>query len=72
MWKREKGDMVKNVKKNTLFIVDGDIDIIYDTNSINLTYYTNYWVIDSGVSFMLLLSIITSHSILMVIMAMSG
>ena len=55
MWRREhakeKGDGQKNDKDNTAVVVDGDMGIVYDDNSINLTCHTSDWVIDSGASF---------------------
>ena len=54
LWKREhaneKDDGQKNDKENTIAVVDGDIGIIYDYSSINLTCHTCDWVIDSGAS----------------------
>ena len=38
-------------KKNTIVIVDGDMSIVYDESSLNLTRCTSHWVIDLGASF---------------------
>ena len=55
LWKnkqaKENGDDQKNDKENIAAIVDGDLGIVYDESSINLTRHTNDWVIDSGASF---------------------
>ena len=47
----KKGDTQKKVKENTAFIVNGDMGIVYDKSSINLTCRTNDLVIDSGALF---------------------
>ena len=55
LWKREhakeKGDGQKTDKENTAIVVDGDMGIVYDDSSINLTCHTSDWVIVSGASF---------------------
>ena len=55
LWKREqtkeKGGAQENDKENTTAIVDGDIDIVHDESSINLTCHTSDWVIDLGTLF---------------------
>ena len=60
LWKKEQvkenGDDQKNDKENTTTIVDGDLGIVYDESSVNLTCHTNDCVIDSGASFY-----VTSH-----------
>ena len=55
MWKREhvkeKGDGKKNDTENTAAVIDGDMGIVYDDRSINLTSHTSNWVINLGASF---------------------
>ena len=45
LWKREhakeKGVGQKNDKENTAIVVDGDMGIVYDDSSINLTCHTS-------------------------------
>ena len=45
LWKRElakeNGNAKKNDKENATAIVDGDLDIVYDESSVNLTCHTS-------------------------------
>ena len=40
---RKKGDAQKNDKENTATIVDGNLCIVYDESSVNLTFHTSDW-----------------------------
>lgn len=54
IWRRgqeKKSDGQNNDKENIATIVDGDMDIVYDESSANLTCYTRDLVIGSGASF---------------------
>ena len=55
IWKREqameRGESQKNEQVSNTVVADGDMTIVYDENSINLTCHTSDWVIDSGASF---------------------
>ena len=68
---KEKVDGQKNDKETTV-IVNGDMGIVYDEGSINLTCHTSDWVIDLGSSFNVYALMTISHHILMLIMAMFG
>ena len=54
LWKREQakenGDAQKNDNQDTTAIVNGDINIVYDESTMNLTCHTCDWVIDLGAS----------------------
>ena len=55
LWKREqvkeKAYGQKNDKENIATIVDSDLGIVYNESSVNLTFYSSDWVIDSDASF---------------------
>ena len=48
---KENGDAKKNDKENTTTIVDGNLSIVYDESSVNLTRHMSDWVIDLSASF---------------------
>ena len=55
LWKseqaKENAEAQKNDNQNTTSIVNGDIGIVYDESSVNLTFHTSDQVIDLGASF---------------------
>ena len=52
-WVLLKGsaDCGKENERKKRVIVDGDLGIVYDESSVNLTCHTSDWVIDLGASF---------------------